>query len=229
MICPRCGRSVGEAANFCGGCGMPKTEIITYYATKQEQPAAPVIPSAPQIPPVDINRINSTLSQLENDLNGTVPVTDYTTDTAKDTTEDIFTPSDFIRKEIESEKLKREENPYLGQSAYSAEAPKRPEFSYDYNTESYNKISDTSTFTAAEKEDEYREEPLSTVDFIWMMLLSSMPGVGFFYLVYLAFIQKNSKSKASFAKATFIISIFAFLMVFVFMAGLFATQAPFLF
>ena len=27
MFCPRCGRPVSRAANFCGGCGLPKAEI----------------------------------------------------------------------------------------------------------------------------------------------------------------------------------------------------------
>ena len=222
MICPRCGRLVGEAANFCGGCGLPKAEIIRINNERQQQMATPAVPPAEEMNNVDITELNATVSQLENDLNGTAPVTDYTTDTAKDTTEDVFTPSDFIQNETAQEKAAAEGNPYAGQSEYSANAPQRPQYSYTQKTESYTAPAQQPV-SAWDGEDE-KEEPLTTVDFIWMMLISSIPFVGLFYLIYLGFIQTESKTKASFARATFIISIFAFLMVFVFMAGLFATQ-----
>ena len=30
MYCPRCGRPVSDNANFCGGCGLPRAEILKY-------------------------------------------------------------------------------------------------------------------------------------------------------------------------------------------------------
>ena len=30
MYCPRCGLPVSDNANFCGGCGLPRAEILKY-------------------------------------------------------------------------------------------------------------------------------------------------------------------------------------------------------
>lgn len=64
------------------------------------------------------------------------------------------------------------------------------------------------------------ELPLSTVDFIWMMLISSIPLVGLFYLLYLGFIQNDSVTKRSFARAVLIIGLFGAFTGLVFMIGL---------
>mgnify|MGYP003308999073 CR=1 FL=1 len=38
-------------------------------------------------------------------------------------------------------------------------------------------------------EEDFREEAVSTVDFIWMMLISSIPVVGIIYIIYLHLIE----------------------------------------
>ena len=62
------------------------------------------------------------------------------------------------------------------------------------------------------------EAPLTTVDFIWMLVLSALPVIGLIYIIYLA-VQNNNTNKRSFARATLIVSLFAFVVAFVFMIG----------
>ena len=78
MFCPRCGRPVSRTANFCGGCGLPKSEI---ERMTQPQPEIKVQPVNRE----EIADIDATLSQLEGDLTGINPVVDYTTDAAVNT------------------------------------------------------------------------------------------------------------------------------------------------
>ena len=51
-----------------------------------------------------------------------------------------------------------------------------------------------------------------------MLVLSSLPVIGLIYIIYLA-VQNNNINKRSFARATLIVSLFAFVVAFVFMIG----------
>ena len=67
-------------------------------------------------------------------------------------------------------------------------------------------------------EEDFREEAVSTVDFIWMMVISAIPVIGFIYLIYLA-LQNDNTNKRSYARATLILSIFAVVISIVFSVG----------
>lgn len=63
-----------------------------------------------------------------------------------------------------------------------------------------------------------KNENLTTVDFIWMFIISAIPVVGLIYLIWLA-VQNNNTNKRSFARATLIISLFSVLITAVFIIG----------
>lgn len=220
MFCPRCGRTVSETANFCGGCGLPRAEILKYH---QSQMATPVIPPV-QVEQPPVQEIESTITQLENRLNedNTVPVNDYTTEAADDTNTiaDTVTPSDFIRQEIKAEQKATEDSDRVkyGQSRYSYHAPVYPEaekteqpYTPDYS---------------AYREEEEKDYTMSTVDYIWMMIISAVPVVGFIYLLYNAFAAENP-NKRSYARAVLIVGIFSCLIAAVFAMGLVMSQLAF--
>ncbi|MBR5252230.1 MAG: zinc-ribbon domain-containing protein [Oscillospiraceae bacterium] len=91
-------------------------------------------------------------------------------------------------------------------------AYKAPEASYHY---SYVNSTPTQPVQPAVPA---KNENLSTVDFIWMLLISSIPVVGLVYLIYLA-IQDNNTNKRSYARATLIIAAFAVVISLVFAIG----------
>lgn len=64
-----------------------------------------------------------------------------------------------------------------------------------------------------------KNENLSTVDFIWVLVLSAIPFFGIFYLIYLAFIQTENTNKRSYARAVLIIGAFSVLLTFIFVFG----------
>ena len=204
MFCPRCGRPVSDAANFCGGCGLPKSEIIKMTQIAEPAPVAEI--TAPEI---DITDINSTISQLEGDLTGINPVENYTTEAPVNTNkvEDDFSvneniaqekPVDTIYNEIYSSTVES------AQSDYSLNAPKYPYYEQPSQPE-------------AVKLEAY--EKLTTVDFIWMLLISGIPVIGFIYLLYTAFVQTND-TKRAWARATLIVAVFAFVLAMVFSMGI---------
>ena len=205
MFCPRCGRPVSDTANFCGGCGLPRAEIEKYFREKATQ--------TPAVPQENINTddINSTIEKLENDLSGVNPVTDYTTEVAEDTNT-ISTADDVILQSTETEEQPQSETSFYGQSQYSANAPEYPEYSY------------SSAEIPQSYEHGQEDTTLSTVDYIWMMLISSIPVVGIIYLIWLGFIQKDNPNKSAYAKASLIISVFAILLAVVFAMGIVLTQ-----
>lgn len=215
MFCPRCGRTVNDTANFCGGCGLPMAEIIKYH---QAQMATPVVPP---VQPVTnpAQEIEETATQLENRLkdDSAVPVTDYTTEVADDTNtiSEVTTPSDFIRQEIAQEKKAVQNSEYTyGQSRYSYNAPAYPETTA--------KVEDLSAY----RTEEYEDYTLSTVDYIWMMLISSLPVIGLIYLLYTGFASENP-NKRSYAKAVLIVGIFGCLVAAVFAMGIILSQIAF--
>ena len=213
MFCPRCGRPVSDTANFCGGCGMPKTEI------ERMLQVAPVTEPAPV--EIDIADIDSTISQLEGDLTGINPVENYTTETTVNTNkvEDEFSNSDvFAELKPENSVYNQVSSPktdYSIQSEYSANAPKYPVYTQPA----------PQPVPQPEVKVE-KDQSVTTVDFIWMMLISGLPVIGLVYLLYTAFVQDNM-TKRSWAKATLIIYAFAAVMAMVFTMGIMMTSFMF--
>ena len=65
---------------------------------------------------------------------------------------------------------------------------------------------------------EKTEKPLSTMDFVWMFLISSLPVIGLVYIIYLA-VQNNNINKRSFARATIVVAILMAVLVGMFAVG----------
>lgn len=222
MFCPRCGRTVNDTANFCGGCGLPKAEILKYH---QQQMTTPVITPVHEISPAGKDELDSTLLQLETQLkeDTAVSVNDYTTEVADDTNtiDDVVTPSDFVQQEIKAEHQTAQTGNRVkyGQSRYSYNAP-----GYSYGEQKTNETytPDYSSYREAAEED----YTLSTVDYIWMMLISSVPVIGLIYLLYTAFASENP-NKRSYARAVLIVGIFGCLIAAVFAMGLIMSQIAF--
>lgn len=215
MFCPRCGRPVSPTANFCGGCGLPKAEI-----EKAIQPQ--VQPVQTQMTETDINEINSTLSQLEGDLTGIDPVENYTTDTTVNTNTDAAVAEDFAQEitlTVENQYAEKQENLYSGQSDYSRNAPQHP-----YYTQTEKEGPLRPVRQPGEHREQTDNQNLSTVDFVWMLLISSIPVVGLFYVIYQAFVQKENVNKQSWARATMIVALFGALLGLVFAMGLAMTS-----
>ena len=109
------------------------------------------------------------------------------------------------------------------ETTYSYTAPEGAEYHYTAQTNPANNptqpVAEPVQTTAEYKaEKPAKSENLSTVDFIWMMLISSIPLVGLIYIIYLA-IQNNNTNKRSYARATLIISLFAAIVGIVFTLG----------
>lgn len=205
MFCPRCGHRVSDTANFCGGCGLPRAEIM-----RMTQPATPA--PQPEKSEIDINEIHSTISQLENDLAGHGTLEDYTTDSTANTNKVENEIVEEIRLVMES----KTEEP----QSFSGYAPVYPQQSESTCSQSETSVKDD--FAGVDLDDNSKE-PLSTVDFIWMMIISAIPVVGFIYLIYTAFIQKANVNKSAWAKATLILMVFGLLLSMVFSVGVLAS------
>lgn len=75
--------------------------------------------------------------------------------------------------------------------------------------------------------EEIDDKTLSTVDFLWMMIITIIPIIGLGYLLYLAFAQSKNINKRSYARAMLILFVFITLIVSMFVCGFF--MANFLF
>ena len=189
MFCPRCGRAINENANFCGGCGLSRAEIEKYINATQEQPAEPVVSEPVVCEPV----VTETPAEE-------TPVAETTVE------ETVAEPT-----AAETE------------TTYSYTAPEGAEYHYTAQTNPANNPTQpvaepVQTTAECKAEKPAKSENLSTVDFIWMMLISSIPLVGLIYIIYLA-IQNNNTNKRSYARATLIISLFAAIVGIVFTLG----------
>ena len=186
MYCPRCGRQVSDTANFCGGCGLPKADIIK----ANEKP----------VTENEVQDVHDTISQLEDDLSGLNPVTDYTTDfDSNSNTED----KSFVQMEMENE----ESTEHREVPQYEYKAPE-----YKQNDEFYSR--NTTVYESKE------ETAVSTTDFVIMILLSSIPIIGFGYLIYQAFMQKNNTTKRSYARAVLLVGLFGLATAMAFSFGI---------
>ncbi len=203
MFCPRCGRAVNETSNFCGGCGLSRAEIEKYLVkTEAAQPQ-----SEPKTEPQTVHWE----SQPAQEVPEAEPVK----------AEAVKEEPSFAEKEIISEAAKETETA-------KAEEPNKSTYSYtasqsggqySYTTSQSTQQSYTQpNYSYAEPVKETKNENLSTVDFIWMMVISTIPVVGLVYLIYLA-LQNDNTNKRSYARASLIMSIFAFIISFVFVIG----------
>ena len=206
MFCPRCGRPVSDTANFCGGCGLPKAEIekMCQVVTPAPQPEKTV--------EIDMTDINSTISQLEGDLTGINPVENYTTETPVNT------------NKVEDEFLTLD--PIVSEDTAVAEFSPAPDPAPQPEVNKY--VPQYPTYPQAEIKQPVpaveNDQNLTTVDFIWMLLISSIPVIGFLYLFYTAFVQQDNVNKRSWARATMIVYIFAAVLAFVFSIGIMMTS-----
>lgn len=69
----------------------------------------------------------------------------------------------------------------------------------------------------------HKDQNLSTVDFIWMIVLSGLPIVGLIYLIYMS-LQNDNINKRSYARAMLIISVFSVVIALVFFVGIIAAN-----
>lgn len=210
MFCPRCGRPVSRAANFCGGCGLPRAEIERMSQSVAQPEEKPV--------QSETDDINVTISQLEGDLTGVNPVENYTTDVDVNTNNDEISLPETENNEtvtLEFEDITQQKS----QSQYSANAPVHP-----YYKQTEKIVAQQPVYTAPVNTQPVKDQNLSTVDFVWMLLISGIPVIGLGYLIYQGFIQQDNVNRRSWARATMIISVFAFVLAMVFYMGLMMTS-----
>ena len=196
MFCPRCGRSVSETSNFCGGCGLSRAEIEKYIVKTEPQAEAaqpqPEVKAEPQ-----------TVS-WESAPAQEAPKAESFAETKAEEARDIKSTEYHYSYKTATESQPKAEPSYSYTTADSVQAEPKAETKAEY---SY-----------AEPVKEVKNENLSTVDFIWMMIISGIPVVGLVYLIYLAF-QNDNTNKRSYARASLIVSIFASVIGIVFFLG----------
>ena len=203
MFCPRCGRPVNTEANFCGGCGLSKAEIEKYL--KNTAPQQPEEVKAEEIPAVEIPHYE-------------VPKAE----TVFEQPAEEKTIVQKIREELEKE------------DAESAAAEEKADpvqnnctYAYSYKkAESAQPVQETvadAQYTCAKPAEKDNAKPLSTIDFIWMLVITGIPVVGFIYLIYLA-VQDNNTNKRSYARATLILAALGIVVALVFGVGIAAAS-----
>ncbi|MBQ5534316.1 MAG: zinc ribbon domain-containing protein [Lachnospiraceae bacterium] len=204
MICPRCKRPVSDSANFCGSCGLPRAEIERFY--RQQELLKIQVPQAEDA------------EALADDLQSSLDDDNYNINDGIRTAEpEQHEPTGDSRAAFEEKEEKTSYEP-----VYAPEQKPQARMSYTYVPMDPPRAP---SFDATDYEgpSSQTEEPLSTVDYIWMMILSAIPVFGFLYLIYLGFFQKISRSKSNYAKAALIVTIFAFLVMVLFFASLVRT------
>ncbi len=212
MNCPRCGRPVSDGANFCGGCGLPRSEFEK-YAREQHRMQTPPVPPRQEIPPVNPQDLDRNARATGRDTGISAP--DYSTEPLQDTTarqpsRDSRT-NDTTRSVPEAGGSNADLSGYTrGQSSYSYNAPPHPMYTPAGGTYT----PPPATFTRPDT-----SEALSTADYILMMLIMSIPIVGIAYLIYTAFSSKSNANKRSFARAVLIMDLFTFVIALVFILG----------
>lgn len=205
MFCPRCGRPVNTEANFCGGCGLSKVEIEKYLQKTQPQ----------QDPP-----------KAEPDF--TQPPMAETPVQEAPKAEAVFTETATAAEETPFKATMQEEASFAEKEA-AAEAQPHAEYTapnysqYGYTSANIRNSTADTAYGQQTQPEIKKEVPLSTVDFVWMLLISSLPIIGLVYIIYLA-VQDNNINKRSFARANLIIALFSFVIAFVFVVGIIAAN-----
>ena len=199
MFCPRCGRSVNETSNFCGGCGLSRAEIEKYIvktADPQPEAAQPEVKTEPR-----------TVSWESAPAQEVPKAEDFAENTAE-------------TKAEEANDIKSTEYHYSYKTATEAQPKAEPSYSYTPadSVQAEPEAEPKAEYSYAEPVKEVKNENLSTVDFIWMMIISGIPVVGLIYLIVLAFSNDNT-NKRSYARASLIMSIFASVIGVVFALG----------
>lgn len=212
MFCPRCGRPVNAEANFCGGCGLSRVEIEKYIkSTAPQQPAA----EAPQPETAEPVAAEPVFTEPEA----------VKTEEPK-AAEPVFTEPESVKAEessfAQTEAPKEAAQPsYADNNCTYAYSYKKADEPKTESQHSYTSAADAAYTVAPSAEQTKNEAPLSTVDFIWMLVISSLPVIGLVYLIYLA-VQDNNTNKRSFARATLIVSLFSIVIALVFAVGVIA-------
>lgn len=93
--------------------------------------------------------------------------------------------------------------------------PPAPYSNYNQN---YNTGFSGNDYYAGGYEKAESTDPLTVVDYLWMMIISGIPIVGIVYILYTAFAGQNINKK-NWAKAMLILAIFGFVLAFVFIFG----------
>ncbi|MBR2028450.1 MAG: hypothetical protein IKA10_05645 [Oscillospiraceae bacterium] len=206
MFCPRCGRAVNAEANFCGGCGLSRVEIekyLTKTAPQQEAPKAEPAPQ-PEQPETEIPKVE---------------IPQYDVPPA----ETVFAETEPAKSEepsfAQSEAEKEKQSAYADNNCTYAYSYKKSETAAPQADSTAFGSSDAA-FHAAQTQPQ-AEAPLSTVDYIWMFVISSLPVIGLIYIIYLA-VQNNNINKRSFARAMLVMTLFAFVISLVFVVGVVA-------
>ena len=208
MFCPRCGRAVNDTSNFCGGCGLSRAEIEKYVVKTTPQPEP-----APQ-PETVVWESRPAEEAVKTEVVAE-PVAEVVAETAE---------AEFI-----AEAVKETEEAKVQQYSYTA-TNSEPQQTYTQTSYTYTEPAKEEApkaepaYTAPKTEPVYtapkaeKNENLSTVDFIWVLLISAIPVVGFIYLIYLA-CQNHNTNKRSYARASLIISAFVVVISIVFGIG----------
>ncbi|MBR5305849.1 MAG: hypothetical protein IKU47_02900 [Oscillospiraceae bacterium] len=198
MFCPRCGRSVSETSNFCGGCGLSRAEIEKYIVKTEPQTEA---------------------AQPQPEVKAEPQTVSWESAPAQDAPK---AESFAETKAEEANDMKSTEYHYSYKTATEAQPKAEPQPSCSCTTadsvQAEPKAEPKAEYSYAEPVKEVKNENLSTVDFIWMMIISGIPVVGLIYLIVLAFSNDNT-NKRSYARASLIISIFASVIGIVFLLG----------
>ena len=81
----------------------------------------------------------------------------------------------------------------------------------------------TDRYSQPESSKPCKDQNLSTVDFIWMIVLSGLPVIGLVYLIYMS-LQNDNINKRSYARAMLIVSVFSVVIALVFFVGIIAAN-----
>ena len=220
MFCPRCGRPVNAEANFCGGCGLSKVEIEKYLSrTAPQQEPAP----QPEMPKAEPVFTQPAAPKAEEAPAAEIPQCEMPK------AEPVFTEPEAVKaEETTFEPVKETQQPSYADNnctyaySYKKDADAKPENQHSYtSTTANNSYTSGAAYTASYQPEVKKEVPLTTVDFIWMLVLSSLPVIGLIYIIYLA-VQDNNINKRSYARAMLIVSLFSIIIAAVFAVGVVA-------
>ena len=204
MFCPRCGRAVNDTSNFCGGCGLSRVEIEKYVVKTTPQPEAPKAETV-ALQPEAVVRENKPAEEAETATATEAAETEIIAEAVKETEE--------AKAQYSYTATNSEPQQTYTQTSYTYTEPAKEEAPKAEPAYSAPKAEPVYTAPKAEK-----SENLSTVDFIWILLISAIPVVGFIYLIYLA-CQNDNTNKRSYARASLIISAFVVVISIVFGIG----------
>ena len=239
MYCPRCGRAVNETSNFCGGCGLSRAEIEKYIVKTAPQPQQPETvawenrpaeePVKPKIEFVEIPVAEPVIEPVIQPV--AEPVAEPVIQpVAEPVIEPVVAPADaeIIAEAVkQTEETKAEAAQETAQYSYVPQPEPQPQQESAEPKYSYTEPAAETVAQAPKAEPVNAEavnpkpaknKDLSTVDFIWMMVISAIPVIGFIYLIYLA-LQNDNTNKRSYARASLILSIFAVVISIVFGVG----------